>query len=186
MHYQSLQVAEHLSVTVCKGLAWLLLLLLFNVLPQLISAFWWQSVGDDVVTGAGLLGGEGTRPGQLALAVYCQLEADVDDMLAAQAVKCLVHLSKEMLEADRAEGLQEMALHQGLDAASRPEANAAAGQHDSVAVSSHQQNGAHAADSETESDHEGERDRQELGQDGAPGLTLPGLVRRMSKMAGDR
>ncbi|KAL0044331.1 hypothetical protein WJX82_000142 [Trebouxia sp. C0006] len=48
--------------------------------------------------GAGLLSGEGTKPGQLALAVYCQLEADVDDALAAQAIKCLAHLSKEMLQ----------------------------------------------------------------------------------------
>ena len=138
------------------------------------------------VTGAGLLAGEGTRPGQLALAVYCQLEADVDDTLAAQAVKCLVHLSKEMLEADRAEGLQDVGLHAGLDLASRPEVNAAAGGHDAVAASNQEQNGAQAADSEAESDHEEEQDRPELGRDGAPGLTLPGLVRRMAKMAGDR
>ncbi|KAL0018407.1 hypothetical protein WJX79_009395 [Trebouxia sp. C0005] len=48
--------------------------------------------------GTGLLSGEGTKPGQLALALYCQLEADVDDTLAAQAIKCLVHLSNEMLQ----------------------------------------------------------------------------------------
>lgn len=150
------------------------------------SSFWWQSESGVLVTGAGLLGGEGTRPGQLALAVYCQLEADVDDMLAAQAVKCLVHLSKEMLEADRAEDLQNTALHQRLDSASRPDANPAAGRHDAVAVSTHEQNGAQAADSEAESGHDEGQDKQELGRDGAPGLTLPGLVRRMSKMAGDR
>ena len=137
-------------------------------------------------TGAGLLAGEGTRPGQLALAVYCQLEADVDDTLAAQAVKCLVHLSKEMLEADRAEGLRKSVLHEGLDPAARPEGKAADDGHNAVAASTHEQDGAHAADSEAESDHEEEQGRPELGQDGAPGLTLPGLVRRMAKMAGDR
>lgn len=59
--------------------------------------------------GSGMLLSEGSKPGQLALAVYCQLEADIDDVLAAQAVKCLVHLSKAMLEADRSAGLAPVA-----------------------------------------------------------------------------
>ena len=137
-----------------------------------------------LVAEAGLLAGEGTRPGQLALAVYCQLEADVDDTLAAQAVKCLVHLSKEMLEADRAAGLREPALHQGQDPAARLET--AAGDSDAVLASTHEhgQNGAQEVDSEADSEEE--QDRQQLGFSEAPGLTLPGLVRRMAKMAGDR
>lgn len=112
----------------------------------------------------------------------------MDDTLAAQAVKCLVHLSKEMLEADRAAGLREPGLHQGLDPASRLEA--AAGGHDAVLASTHehQQNGSREVDSEADSEanSEEEQDRQQLGFSGAPGLTLPGLVRRMAKMAGDR
>ena len=138
------------------------------------------------VTGAGLLAGEGTKPGQLALAVYCQLEADVDDTLAAQAVKCLLHLSKEMLQADKTQAVQKTRLHEGQDPALRPEGKAAAAGRHAVAASTHEQNDAHAADSEAESDHEGGQDKLQLGQDGAPGLTLPGLVRRMAKMAGDR
>lgn len=140
-------------------------------------------VSDVLVAGAGLLAGEGTRPGQLALAVYCQLEADVDDTLAAQAVKCLVHLSKEMLETDRAAGPQEPALHQELDPASRLEGEAAASGL-SVSTREHVQNGGQEVD--LEADSEEEQGRQELGFSGAPGLTLPGLVRRMAKMAGDR
>ena len=143
------------------------------------------------VTGAGLLSAEGTRPGQLALAVYCQLEADVDDTLAAQAVKCLVHLSKDMMEADKAAGLLEPA-HQELTASGKLAVSDAHLAREKLAdpdarpASRQGQNGAQAADSEGESDGEEEQDRQELELDGAPGLTLQGLVRRMAKMAGDR
>lgn len=145
------------------------------------------------VIGAGLLSAEGTRPGQLALAVYCQLEADVDDTLAAQAVKCLIHLSKDMLEADKAAGLWEPA-HQGLAASEKhalsdahlAHENLADTDQDAVPALRQGQNGAQAADSEAESDGEEEHDRQQLGLAGAPGLTLQGLVRRMAKMAGDR
>lgn len=133
----------------------------------------------DAVAGAGVLGDEGTKPGQLALSVYCQLEADVDDSLAAQAVKCLVHLSKEMLQADRAAGLVPAA----LDTASR---DAGLQERSGDASGAHDQNTADAADSEAESEGPDEPDRQQLGLAGAPGLTLQGLVRRMAKMAGDR
>ena len=131
------------------------------------------------VAGAGLLSDEGTQPGQLALSVYCQLEADVDDSLAAQAVKCLVHLSKEMLQADRAAGLVPTALDTASgDAVLQDRLGNASGAHD--------QNTADTADSEAESEGPDEPDRQHLGLAGTPGLTLQGLVRRMAKMAGDR
>lgn len=160
-------------------------------------------VRDAHVTGGGLLLSEGTRPGQLALAVYCQLEADVDDTLAAQAVKCLVHLSKDMMEADKTAGLLEPIQQEGLAvaASSGPGKGPAADAHLADAHFAHEgdlsasrqvpasredQNGAQAADSEAESEGGEEQDRQQLGLDGAPGLTLQGLVRRMAKMAGDR
>lgn len=156
------------------------------------AAFAWHMLSNIHVAGAGLLSGEGTKPGQLALAVYCQLEDDVDDMLAAQAVKCLVHLSKEMLEADRATGLLQTPLHERLVPAPLPgerKQGVSDGQvvHESgVLATAQEQDGTEAADSDAESDGEEEQDRQELGLDGAPGLTLQGLVRRMAKMAGDR
>ena len=144
-----------------------------------------------LVAGAGLLSAEGTSPGQLALAVYCQLEADVDDMLAAQAVKCLVHLSKEMLAVDRASGL----LH--TDPLLQLDATVPKTAHADVVSNGHPKSGsaesepthavepAEAADSEAESDIEEELGKLQ-GLRGAPGLTLQGLVRRMAKMAGDR
>jgi len=145
------------------------------------------------VAGAGLLSGEGTKPGQLALAVYCQLEADVDDTLAAQAIKCLVHLSKEMLQVDRAAGLIPTALASvkgdGTVNNSKQLSNGhAAGLNENVSNQSedHDEDGAAAADSEAESKGQDEQEQQELGLAGAPGLTLQGLVRRMAKMAGDR
>ena len=111
--------------------------------------------------------------------MYCQLEADVDDSLAAQAVKCLVHLSKEMLQADRAAGLVPTALDTASgDAVLQDRLGNASGAHD--------QNTADTADSEAESEGPDEPDRQHLGLAGTPGLTLQGLVRRMAKMAGDR
>lgn len=145
------------------------------------------------VAGAELLSGEGTKPGQLALAVYCQLEADVDDTLAAQAIKCLVHLSKEMLQVDRAAGLIPTALAsvngEGIVSDSKQLSNGhAAGLNGNVSNQSeaHDEDGAAAADSEAENEGQDEQEQQELGLAGAPGLTLQGLVRRMAKMAGDR
>lgn len=135
------------------------------------------------------MSGEGTRPGQLALAVYCQLEADVDDTLAAQAVKCLVHLSKEMLEADRTAGLLQTTSSPGLVPAALQELEADLVPNSSMDATAELdlgQNGAQPADSEAESEGEEEEDRQQLGLDGTPGLSLQGLVRRMAKMAGDR
>ncbi len=138
-----------------------------------------------------MLSGEGTKPGQLALAVYCQLEADVDDGLAAQTIKCLVHLSKEMLEADRAAGLIPTALESSLHGEPPAASDQRHGSNKNLHTDTAQlatdaggQNGTEAADSEAES--EDEQDRQELGLAGVPGLTLQGLVRRMAKMAGDR
>ncbi len=145
------------------------------------------------VLGAGLLSGEGTKPGQLALAVYCQLEADVDDTLAAQAIKCLVHLSKEMLQVDRAAGLIPTALASVNGNATVNESKQLSNGHAAGPneVSSNQsedrgEDGTAAADSEAESEGQDEQEQQELGLAGAPGLTLQGLVRRMAKMAGDR
>ena len=145
------------------------------------------------VAGAGLLSGEGTKSGQLALAVYCQLEADVDDALAAQAIKCLAHLSKEMLQVDRAAGLIPTALpsvnEDGAVNNSKQLSNGhAAGIHENASnqLQDQHEDGAAAADSEAESEGQDEQEQQELGLSGAPGLTLQGLVRRMAKMAGDR
>ncbi|KAL0035339.1 hypothetical protein WJX77_001780 [Trebouxia sp. C0004] len=143
--------------------------------------------------GAGLLSGEGTKPGQLALAVYCQLEADVDDTLAAQAIKCLVHLSKEMLQVDMAAGLTPTALASVNGECVVNDSNQlsnghAAGLNENVSNQSEHrdEDGTAAADSEAESKGQDEQEQQELGLAGAPGLTLQGLVRRMAKMAGDR
>ena len=124
--------------------------------------------------------------------MYCQLEADVDDVLAAQTVKCLVHLSKEMLEADRAAGLVPKAMGMANGGPAVPSEDAASigtsltGDLDKaiaeLASDARHQNGADAADSDAES----EEDEQQMLLAGAPGLTLQGLVRRMAKMAGDR
>ena len=135
-----------------------------------------------------MLAGEGTKPGQLALAVYCQLEADVDDALAAQAVKCLVHLSKDMLEVDREVGLLLTALQPGQRATAVhiDDTNGHPNHGSPAEELDYGQNGAQAADSEGESGSEEEQQVEKLGHSGAPGLTLQGLVRRMTKMAGDR
>ena len=109
----------------------------------------------------------------------------MDDVLAAQAVKCLVHLSKEMLQADRAAGLApSAATSNSPGAASEP-----------AAVMQHQ-NGSNApeeAEQDTaarQSDVAGSESDEEDGQQddlaGAAGLTLQGLIRRMVKFAGDR
>ena len=145
-----------------------------------------------LVVGAGLLSGEGTRPGQLALAVYCQLEGDIDDTLAAQAVKCLVHLSQAMLAVHKKSGLLHTDPIPQLDAAAPKAAHSDAvsnghlrpGSVLSVSARSTEGN-AEAADSEADSDVEEEVGRQQE-LDGAPRLTLQGLVKRMAKMAGDR
>ncbi len=122
--------------------------------------------------------------------MYCQLEADVDDTLAAQAIKCLVHLSKEMLQIDRAAGLIPTALANvngdGTVNDSKQLSNGhAAGLNDNMSNQSEDQDGDGAAAADSEAESEGQ-DEPELGLAGAPGLTLQGLVRRMAKMAGDR
>ena len=149
--------------------------------------------------GAGMMLSEGTKPGQLALAVYCQLEADIDDALAAQAVKCLVHLSKDMLAADRTAGLVSTTL-----AADAEQISASNEQHHVQNLDSHQhrlqhqangnaqlasaekQASAEGADSEDQEEEADEPNGHQAGLAGAPSLTLQGLVRRMTKMAGDR
>ncbi len=123
--------------------------------------------------------------------MYCQLEADVDDTLAAQAVKCLVHLSKEMLQVDRAAGLIPIASVNGdctVDNSKQLSNGHAAGLNENVSNRSedYDEDGTAAADSEAESEGQDEQEQQQLGLAGAPGLTLQGLVRRMAKMAGDR
>ena len=121
----------------------------------------------------------------MALAVYCQLEADVDDVLAAQAVKCLVHLSKEMLQADRAAGLAQAApAANGPSATPQnlkgpPQQNDHTAPQDAEVDPAREQTDAIGSESDEE---EGQQD----GMTGAAGLTLQGLVRRMVKLAGDR
>lgn len=137
----------------------------------------------------GLLTHEGTKPGQLAFAVYCQLEADVDDLLAAQAVKCLVHLSTEMLQADRAAGHAPAAPSSHSPNISSQ--SSAASQQAEATQGRRSTSSSHAAVAAAEGEVAAgsESDEEEVRQDGmtgAAGLTLQGLVRRMVKLAGDR
>lgn len=142
--------------------------------------------------GGGLLSHEGTKPGQLALAIYCQLEADIDDVLAAQVVKCLVHLSTHMLQADRAAGLAPAATSSNSpgrtpDSLSTDPLQAAAMLSENGLGSQHSEGHDIVRDHSTGagSGSDEEEDPQD-GMAGAAGLTLQGLVRRMVKLAGDR
>ena len=135
--------------------------------------------------GSGLLSHEGTKPGQLALAVYCQLEADVDDVLAAQAVKCLVHLSKEMLQADRAAGLAPAAATSNSPGAASEQAAVMQHHNGSNALEEAELITA-ARQSDVAGSESDEEDGQQDDRAGAAGLTLQGLIRRMVKFAGDR
>lgn len=153
---------------------------------------------------------EGTRPGELALSFYQQLEPDTaDEPLINQAVKCLIFLAKEMHAADAASGrlpapttngtasstvsgtIQPHHQHQQQRHNQQPEV--AAGSADVV-----HQNG-HATDSEDEGHQDaaqdGDQDADRLAdlddelaaeEQSGGGLSLMGLVRRMGKMADDR
>ena len=170
-----------------------------KIAPSALTQASFHDVDFCSAVGAGMMLSEGTKPGQLALAVYCQLEADIDDALAAQAVKCLVHLSKDMLAADRTAGL--------IPTTPAADAEQISASHDQHCVQNHdsgqhqfqsqangnaqlasagEQGSAEAADSEDEEKEAGEPDGHQAGLAGAPSLTLQGLVRRMTKMAGDR
>ena len=115
----------------------------------------------------------------------------MDDTLAAQAIKCLVHLSNEMLQVDRAAGLIPTALTSangdGTVNDSKQLSNGhAAGRNEYVSNQSEDRDEDETAAADSEAESEGQDEQEHLRLAGAPGLTLQGLVRRMAKMAGDR